>query len=493
MKRVLPFIGVLGVYCGLIILNISRASIWFDEAYSKYLLRFNFAEITHYTGDDVHPPFYYYIAKIWTTLFGNQLLTLRLLSATIGFFAIIAFIFLLQIISKHIIKLSYLHKFLLALAFATNPLLIRYAIEARMYIFIILISICSTIALIKVTIGLQFKQYLLFTLITLIGLYTHYYYAIFVIIQLVFYFLVFKKTAFEKPKLKYALICAVICILAYLPWLPYAISRTVSVTHGFWTPKASPKYFFDYFLELFCFIPFDQTSLWQLIIVSLALLITTTIICYNYKSIFDGQNSKFVIFCIIITIFPIIFIDLANNYVPRYIIWAFTFILLLSVIIVPKSWKVSPLLVVILFMQMIFGQPNLYQNLNYNPYTHFMPHANRAVQYILDHSENPKQLYLVAQKWETYYDFAAYENANTNVFTVPEGSNLETMPTEQNFEKLWPSLYPIWDNREKSIIWDIQDTVQKLPELWFIENRQDVFGYIVIHYVNGQEVSREEM
>lgn len=50
----IAFLGIISGFLSIVFLTISKASIWFDEAFSAYIIRFNFAEIWHYTSVDVH-------------------------------------------------------------------------------------------------------------------------------------------------------------------------------------------------------------------------------------------------------------------------------------------------------------------------------------------------------------------------------------------------------------------------------------------------------
>ena len=43
--------------------NITRWSIWFDEAFSAYLIRYSYSEVAQFTATDVHPPLYYWLLK----------------------------------------------------------------------------------------------------------------------------------------------------------------------------------------------------------------------------------------------------------------------------------------------------------------------------------------------------------------------------------------------------------------------------------------------
>src|SRR6218665_1653730 len=77
------FVG-LAVFLTITIINAPRASIWFDEAFSVYIAQFNFWDIARYTASDVHPPLYYWLLKIWSSLFGTTELAYRSLSILFG-------------------------------------------------------------------------------------------------------------------------------------------------------------------------------------------------------------------------------------------------------------------------------------------------------------------------------------------------------------------------------------------------------------------------
>ena len=81
-----PRIDALVLLVGLVVFaaiafgNATRASIWFDEAFSAYLIQFSYWDILVFTAEDVHPPVYYWLLKAWSTLFGTTEFALRSLS-----------------------------------------------------------------------------------------------------------------------------------------------------------------------------------------------------------------------------------------------------------------------------------------------------------------------------------------------------------------------------------------------------------------------------
>lgn len=63
----------------------AAASIWFDEAFSAYIIRYDFAKIWHFTSVDVHPPLLLFCAKNLSLIFGSSDFALRAMSV---FFAV---------------------------------------------------------------------------------------------------------------------------------------------------------------------------------------------------------------------------------------------------------------------------------------------------------------------------------------------------------------------------------------------------------------------
>lgn len=123
---ILLLIILLGLVLRLISIN---QSFWLDEATSVLVARdFSFqAIITKFSPGDFHPPFYYFLLKIWIGVFGATEVGARSLSVILGS-ATIPLVFLIgrKLLSKETGLVA-------ALFFATAPLHIYYSQEARMY------------------------------------------------------------------------------------------------------------------------------------------------------------------------------------------------------------------------------------------------------------------------------------------------------------------------------------------------------------------------
>ena len=97
----------IATYVGLVWSRLSVWSIWFDEAFTAYINRFNFADIAHYTSTDMHPPFYYWLIKVWTSVFGTSDVGFRSLSMVLGVgIIILGFVLLKKLFSKRVAMLG---------------------------------------------------------------------------------------------------------------------------------------------------------------------------------------------------------------------------------------------------------------------------------------------------------------------------------------------------------------------------------------------------
>lgn len=107
-------------------------SLWLDEAISANVVKnYNFWEIvTNFSVNDFHPPLYYWILKLWTSIFGLSEISLRLPSVI---FSLVTIYFIYLIGKK--IKDEKTGLWAAALT-GFNPLLVYYSQEARMYLLV---------------------------------------------------------------------------------------------------------------------------------------------------------------------------------------------------------------------------------------------------------------------------------------------------------------------------------------------------------------------
>lgn len=148
--------------------NMTRWSVWFDEAFSAMIVRHSFIDIARYTANDVHPPLYYWLLKLWTMVWGHSPLALRSLSLVLLLVAMtVVFVFVRRVFGRLAAVVSLL---LISIA----PMLIRYSEEARMYTMTLAIVVAATSVLYEATRRPTRRKWLLYGILVGVGTVTHY-------------------------------------------------------------------------------------------------------------------------------------------------------------------------------------------------------------------------------------------------------------------------------------------------------------------------------
>jgi 4-amino-4-deoxy-L-arabinose transferase-like glycosyltransferase len=86
-SRIGPFILLLAAATRFY--RLDYQSLWSDEGNSVVLARAGFGEIAARTAFDIHPPFYYWLLKIWVSLLGESEFAVRSLSAVLGLLLVV--------------------------------------------------------------------------------------------------------------------------------------------------------------------------------------------------------------------------------------------------------------------------------------------------------------------------------------------------------------------------------------------------------------------
>jgi len=181
------------------------ASFNYDEAISYLTAKRGIGETMRLAGYDFNPPLYYLILHFWMKVFGGSEIALRGLSLV--FYAInIYFVFLFL---ENILKVKGKIIWVYLLTFAFNPLFLSYAFTT---------SNLSLLALL-ITLSLYYwlrKNWLLYLIFSVLGLYTHYFFLLVIFVQFFFQLLFKKRKSTKKIKI-FGLV-----LVPFLPWLTYA-------------------------------------------------------------------------------------------------------------------------------------------------------------------------------------------------------------------------------------------------------------------------------
>lgn len=123
---------ILGVAAGLRFYNLDAQSLWADEGNSAALATRSLARIAQDAANDIHPPLYYWLLRLWTQVFDLDETGLRSFSALLGMLLVLA--------TVHLGRLCFNRTVGLAAGFvaAIAPFQVYYSQEARMYMLLAL-------------------------------------------------------------------------------------------------------------------------------------------------------------------------------------------------------------------------------------------------------------------------------------------------------------------------------------------------------------------
>lgn len=219
---------------------LGRHSIWFDESYTVLLVEpHGYADIARRTSVDGHPPLFYWIVKPWISLLGSSTQVLRAQQALFMIAGVaLWYRFFATRLSRGI------GLFALAIM-VTNPYLLHYAVEGRMYALGVLFAGSTTLL---VTSSVRWR-WIGYWPLAVAMLYTHYFLAFVIAAQ--FLWLLFARPP-QRPSVPWLLLYGASIIAAFVPWIPHALAQTQTiVTGGFWIGPVTPSTVVTYILQVF--------------------------------------------------------------------------------------------------------------------------------------------------------------------------------------------------------------------------------------------------
>lgn len=455
----------LGIFALISFLNMTNSSIWFDEAFSAYIVQFNFAEIVTYTAADVHPPFYYWVLKVWTMLFGTSEIAFRSMSVLFGAGAIVAAYLLARRFFGRLIGGVSL------LFLVVSPMLIRYSDEARMYTLAAFIILIASHVLVKATELNKRRYWILYGILVSLGMWTHYFTALAWLAHWAWRAFVIRKST-TKPKLfwrkfftKNWIIAHVIAVGLFLPWLPFMAIQLGGIQgSGFWIPPISVDSFPNYLTNLFYYLEHGQAVGWLALLLGVVLAGLTYLAVRTYRG-FNKTDKYHYLLIVALAFAPVLILfigslpPLKSSFVERYLLPAIIgFAIFAAVTIVAGTRKWRPILrvgsVLLLVGMMIVGIVNVFhiENYNKNSNTHVL--TRELVQEIKSQAK-PGEPIVASSPW-IFYEAVFYNSDEHPIYFIDENTNyiygsLEMLKT-QDLHK----------------IKDIDAFTKEHPVIWYI-------------------------
>jgi uncharacterized membrane protein len=252
--------------------GIDSRPIWYDEAFSALLaeqgpsaiLSGTLATDVDSSAAEEHPPAYYFTLWGWIQLFGNSLISVRMLSVILS----LGIVFLIHQIATHLFD----SQTALAAAFlaAVLPFQIHYGVEIRMYVLLTFWLCLATYALLK-------RQWILFSITAALAQYTHNLAA--------FYLIPLALTpVFQRDwkTLRSLTVAGFASIIIYSPWLIQLPAQISKVTSNFWIEKPGIEKIFTLLLIYLPHLPLPNNLLLPGLL--LATLTVTLAVFQTYRA-----------------------------------------------------------------------------------------------------------------------------------------------------------------------------------------------------------------
>lgn len=217
---------------------IFNQNVWLDEAFTATLVRTDMAGVLERSMKDTLPPLYNILLKIMTDLFGYKVPIMKLTS-------VIPMI-LTMLLGASVIRKRFgpYTSYLFIIAIATMPNMLFYGVEIRMYSLGFFFATASGIYAYEAVCDSNRKNWILFTLFSVLAGYSHHF--AFVTVGFVYLFLLLYYVFFERENLKRWFLCLLATILLYFPCLLVTLKQFASVSGYFSMPEVTFSVFLKY-------------------------------------------------------------------------------------------------------------------------------------------------------------------------------------------------------------------------------------------------------
>jgi mannosyltransferase len=213
--RIVAYLGALmaGV-TALSILVLSRQSLRLDEAQSLWQTSHSPGQILWIVAQDVHVPLYHMVLHWWMVLFGNDIASARYLSLLFFIATIPAMYLMARLI------MGQRESVLVAGLVALSPFMNWYGNEARMYSQLVLVTVLNQYFFLRIFQKRSGRNWLWYSLTAVVGIYTHYFFALVLLTQGAFY--LWRRREFVPGTIWRLAGVALLVAAAISPWMWYA-------------------------------------------------------------------------------------------------------------------------------------------------------------------------------------------------------------------------------------------------------------------------------
>jgi mannosyltransferase len=382
-------------------------SIRLDESQSLWQTSRSLTKIFEVIAEDVHIPLYHTLLHLWQSYLGSGVAGARLLSLILFVVSIpIIYILTQSAYKRHSVSMF------ATLLVAISPFLNWYANEVRMYTLLILLVVSNQYFFLRIYRKNDKFAYIGFAITSLLGIYTHYFFSAYLLINAVFFLAT--KSKFKKGTFKKFIFIVIGIGLAFLPWVLFVISRgAASNTKPLLLTPTTVDLFNTFTQFMVGFQPDTINtliiSLWPLLVILLFLLLKRQTRAHQFETLYFITIA----FAPLITIFMFSLV-VRPFFVSRYLAFAIpSLYILLSHLITLYGKRLQNIFKVLLVVFMILGFTTQLES-RQSPVSE---NYKEAVEYI-NSNISYQDVFIVSAPF-TIYPVEYYYNGDTPIQTLP--------------------------------------------------------------------------
>lgn len=413
------------------ILILFNKVIWADEICSLAMIKNSFKDIFYINANDVHPPFYYCMLKIFVG-FSSGLLPMANTIVLGKVFSFIPYILILILVNTKIRKnYGITTSAICTLLLTMMPQIIPNFVELRMYSWGMFLVLCSYIYLIDAVKLNRKKDWIIFTIFSVLSVYVHFYACLTMVFMyaLALGYAIFK----DKKLIKKIIISGVVVAICYIPWLLVIISHLAKSGSGFWISPIT----FDNVIEYVKYAIFPTSDyLGFNLILGLSWILLILLTVYKYLSLKKEEDSKFINIVGFLLLFLVvgcgIVVSILVNplFVARYMYFAIGTFWFSIAIILGKLINKKETFVIIIFIPLLIGC------INFNNFTRTeMTKNDYAESFYKKIKQIDKSADIIANEVHVQFLFAYYF-PNSNVYYYKHDNASQMIKMYKNIGKL---------------------------------------------------------
>ncbi|MGC5703848.1 glycosyltransferase family 39 protein [Pseudomonas sp. NFXW11] len=443
--------------------ELTAAAIWGDEGSSVLLAQLPLAGIWSHAAYDVHPPLYFVLLHAWIGLFGDSILSIRLMSAVPGVIVVFLGTWLMQLFAGRRATL------LACLLLALLPTAVRYSQEVRMYSLLGVWLLGATLALAYWVRAPQRPRYLvIYALLMAAGFYTHYFSAFCVLSHWLYLALARPEAGPHFLRRRAWWLANVGIVLLFLPWLPGLVDLVLHMndlkTGGDvgWEPPVTLASLPSMIWQLLAQDDGEGMPWW--LFISLPLLLTAVLLYLLGK---DRSRSRIATLLVLYSALPLLLVFAVSFvspvFIERYLtVPALGLPLCLALAIDWLAQRSRTLAALLLLVVLGVSGLGLKNNYTVDAEDQF----NNMVEYMNQHTQVGDQVVLGDMFWYLTWGYYDRSHIAPRLYTPPTATGVSTRPNAYGFGTLVKDGAAVYLDR-------LEDLPAGNGRVWLVMSRVD--------------------